>query len=547
VILLAIAFYKDVVSWLQLINVAEESIAVSGQHRVPRVARQSRVSQVSRAEGEWFVTRAFQDHSIKIYLRNGNPSQASDARSGRIGEGILSLKFLHQLALLLIHPEIISSDVKRQQGAQADEKNGEVLPDATMRWLAQLNETAPSLHKLVTQFPPAKGGVSWSHTWSPGTHPHNYEATKWRAKQKDEEVALPRCCSYRRTMKPATSEPSPSSPNKGRNVAVAGRFCPLFLLADVWSAVLAWSLLVAAWVPLGEVLVAAFGSAVWFALLLAAVWSLDGWAYAGAVAAAVVLVELLAAVWSLVGEDEGWALAADALWSAGAVVVVVCVLAADALWSAGAVVVVVVVVVEGLAAISLLGLAGAAAALVLADASGVVEAAAPDGAAPAALLQWSAIILTSLTCRVLLLALLLAEVPALLSGVVLEAALPEACCPVIATSCPTCAFNWSALPVRVNTIPVWSWVKVKLVSEVLLRQPWTVEFCPVAGLLLWVLGVLLWLLAVPLVDVSCATPSVAASSAAERNATAFVMQASIGVYSPEIYTPGLDIAIRYTP
>jgi len=50
---------------------------------------------------------------------------------------------------------------------------------------------------------------------------------------------------------------------------------------------------------------------------------------------------------------------------------------------------VVVVVVEGLAAI-LLALA------LLADASGVVEAAAPDGAAPAAL-QWSAIILTSLT------------------------------------------------------------------------------------------------------------------------------------------------------
>jgi hypothetical protein len=39
---------------------------------------------------------------------------------------------------------------------------------------------------------------------------------------------------------------------------------------------------------------------------------------------------------------------------------------------------------------------GDADALVLADASGVVEAAAPDGAAPAAL-QWSAIILTSLT------------------------------------------------------------------------------------------------------------------------------------------------------
>ena len=46
---------------------------------------------------------------------------------------------------------------------------------------------------------------------------------------------------------------------------------------------------------------------------------------------AVVVVVLLAAVWSLVGADEGCALAADALWSAGAVVVVVCVLAADAL------------------------------------------------------------------------------------------------------------------------------------------------------------------------------------------------------------------------
>ena len=87
---------------------------------------------------------------------------------------------------------------------------------------------------------------------------------------------------------------------------------------------------------------------------------------------------------------------------------------------------------------------------------------------------------------------------------------------------------------------------MKLLSEELLRQPWTVEFCPDAGLLL-VLDVLLWLLAVPLVDVSCATPSVAASSAAERNATALVMQASVGVYSPEIYTPELSITIRYTP
>ena len=58
--------------------------------------------------------------------------------------------------------------------------------------------------------------------------------------------------------------------------------------------------------------------------------------------------------------------------------------------------VVVVVVVDGLAAMSLLGLAGAADAL--ADVSGVVEPedAAPDGAEPDAA-QWSAIILTSLT------------------------------------------------------------------------------------------------------------------------------------------------------
>jgi hypothetical protein len=81
-------------------------------------------------------------------------------------------------------------------------------------------------------------------------------------------------------------------------------------------------------------------------------------------------------------------LVAAALWSAGAVVVVV--LVAAALWSAGAVVV--VVVVAG-------GLAGAADALVLAllaDASGAVEEAEPDGAEPAAA-QWSEIILTSLT------------------------------------------------------------------------------------------------------------------------------------------------------
>jgi hypothetical protein len=298
--------------------------------------------------------------------------------------------------------------------------------------------------------------------------------------------------------------------------------------------VVAWSLLVAAWVPLGEVLAAAFGS-VWLVLvLLAADWSLEGWAYDGDVDAAelllaivLLLVELLAAAWSLVGEDEGCALAAgcelaaDALWSAGAVVVVV--LVAAALWSAGAVVVVVVVVAGGLA-----GAADALVLALLADASGAVEDAEPDGAEPAAA-QWSEIILTSLTWRVFPLALLLplGEVLlALLFDAVPEAELPEACWPVIATSCPTCAFNWSALPLRVNTIPVWSWVKVKLLSDVLARQPWTVEFCPDAGLLLWVLDVLLWLPAAPLVDVSWATPSVAASSAAERNATALVMHAS---------------------
>jgi len=48
----------------------------------------------------------------------------------------------------------------------------------------------------------------------------------------------------------------------------------------------------------------------------------------------------------------------------------------------------------------------------------------------------------------------LAELLALLSDAVPEAVLPDACWPVIATSCPTCAFNWSALPLRVNTIPV---------------------------------------------------------------------------------------------
>jgi len=48
----------------------------------------------------------------------------------------------------------------------------------------------------------------------------------------------------------------------------------------------------------------------------------------------------------------------------------------------------------------------------------------------------------------------LAALLALLFDAVPEAELPEACWPVIATSCPTCAFNWSALPLRVNTIPV---------------------------------------------------------------------------------------------
>ena len=71
--------------------------------------------------------------------------------------------------------------------------------------------------------------------------------------------------------------------------------------------------------------------------------------------------------------------AADALWSAGAVVVVVVVVVVEGLAAA--------VVVE-LAAISLLVLDGAADALaLLADASGVVDEADPDGAAPAALLQ----------------------------------------------------------------------------------------------------------------------------------------------------------------
>jgi hypothetical protein len=112
-IVLAIAFYKDVVSRLQLINVAEESIAVSGKHRVARVPGQSRVSQVCGAEGEGFVAGPLQDHSVKIDLRDGNPGESSDARAGRVGDGILGLKFVHQLALLLIHPEISSSDVER--------------------------------------------------------------------------------------------------------------------------------------------------------------------------------------------------------------------------------------------------------------------------------------------------------------------------------------------------------------------------------------------------------------------------------------------------
>ena len=67
------------------------------------------------------------------------------------------------------------------------------------------------------------------------------------------------------------------------------------------------------------------------------------------------------------------------------------VLVADALWSAGAVVVVVVVVAGGLA-----GAADALVLALLADASGAVEAAEPDGAEPAAA-QWSEIIFTSLT------------------------------------------------------------------------------------------------------------------------------------------------------
>ena len=67
------------------------------------------------------------------------------------------------------------------------------------------------------------------------------------------------------------------------------------------------------------------------------------------------------------------------------------VLVAAALWSAGAVVVVVVVVVGGLA-----GAADALVLALLADASGAVEDAEPDGAEPAAA-QWSEIILTSLT------------------------------------------------------------------------------------------------------------------------------------------------------
>ena len=81
-------------------------------------------------------------------------------------------------------------------------------------------------------------------------------------------------------------------------------------------------------------------------------------------------------------------LAADALWSAGAVVVVVVVVVVEGLAAA---------VVEELAAISLLVLDGAADALVLlADVSGVVDEADPDGAEPDAA-QWSAIIFTSLT------------------------------------------------------------------------------------------------------------------------------------------------------
>src|SRR2546430_17564501 len=100
-IVLAIAFYKDVVSRLQLINVAEESIAMSGKHRVARVPGQSRVSQVCGAEDERFVARPLPDHSVKNDLWDGNPGESPAARAGRGGDGILSLSVGHQCATLL--------------------------------------------------------------------------------------------------------------------------------------------------------------------------------------------------------------------------------------------------------------------------------------------------------------------------------------------------------------------------------------------------------------------------------------------------------------
>jgi len=160
-IVLAIAFHEDIVARLQLRNVAEESIAVSSEHGVTRVSGESGVSQVGGTEGEGFVARTLHDHSIKIDLGNGKPGEpAAQVRRGRVESRILSLKFVHQLALLLIHPKISAAHIQRQESAQADQQHGKVLPDAALRSPSRFSETAPLLRDLVDQSRPRKGEIS---------------------------------------------------------------------------------------------------------------------------------------------------------------------------------------------------------------------------------------------------------------------------------------------------------------------------------------------------------------------------------------------------
>ena len=60
----------NVISPVELVKVAEESIPVSGNHGIPGFTWPNRIFQVARSEHQRFVSRAFQNGSLQLDLGN---------------------------------------------------------------------------------------------------------------------------------------------------------------------------------------------------------------------------------------------------------------------------------------------------------------------------------------------------------------------------------------------------------------------------------------------------------------------------------------------